>query len=432
MIHAAADGVTAGARALAESLPADPAYDLVVADLPAASPVEAWRSFVAALPKGRGPLRVVPGHEPREVASHVWQWLADETGRTVLAPCGTVNLLPGRLFVHSADQSGWVSFGPGQTPTWQGKRFPHVPWDTIEVGRVQSAGYRSVAEPLPAGVWIRPDVDEGVLTTARTRLSSTLPCLPDSATIVLGTPHAATVELSDIAGFLRTLPAKTAATARFVHYDGVALPDGIPLGQALADALDTEVQCYTGIPSGTPAAPDVLTLRADGSLGWSAFAQVLAYRPHAAGATRLARHRPPVAGLTEVAPGVYWLGQDVVLEVVPAGLWIRPADQATDPTGVRTVPLDPMQNLLFYEPADGRHELAENLVPRLDDATRPATRLMPGTAPSGPPLATRPVAPTEPEEVVDDSDLPWLSRLMDTMSIPVPARPSEVEHHDDR
>lgn len=486
VVHAP-DGVTAEARVIAESVPADSEHELVVADLPPASPAETWKSFLAALPRGRGPLRVVAGQEPREIPPYVGQWLADQTGRTVLAPYGTVNFGAGWLFVHSADQSGWVSYRKGAAPAWKGKRFPRPPWDSIEVGQVRSAGLRAVAEPLPAGVWLRPDVDTDVLATGRARLTRTLPCLPAAPAIVLGAPDVASIELSDIMAYWRTLPPAIAASARFVRYGGVTVRDGATLGQTLADALDAEVFCYNGIPFGTPDAPDVLTLRADGSLGWNTFAQVLAHRPHGAGTGRPVVHRPPVAGLGEVAPGVYWYGPDVVLEVVPAGLWIRPADQLTDPAGVRAAPLDPTHNLLFYEAteparADRLRELAEGLVSRLDDATRPATRLVPSTtlsgagqaprsvarpaapAPPPPPPAVSVTSPTTPVPVLttptpdppaaepeppsissmlspnprkpeadapdddaDDTDLPWLSRLMETMVIPAPPRPSEVE-----
>jgi hypothetical protein len=53
------------------------------------------------------------------------------------------------------------------------------------------------------------------------------------------------------------------------------------------------------------------------------------------------------------------------------------------------------------------------------------------TAPRQEPVVPQPVPVPGPDEP-DESDLPWLSRLMETMSIPVPARPSEVEVRDDR
>jgi hypothetical protein len=514
-----ADGVTAEAEALARSLPADPDHVLVVADLPPVSPLEVWKAFAAALPRGRRPMRIVPGRLPREIAPHVWQWLADRTGRTVVAPYGTALHLGNTLFVHSVDQSGWVEFERDKGPVWKGKRFPRPAWDSVEFGRVRAAGFRGVGEPLTAGMWLRPDVGGDALTTGRARLR-TLPGLPGAPLVVVGARDVTDLELADVAAFCRTLP----VAPRFVHYGGVALP-GTALGQDLADALGVEVFCYNGIPTG---ADEVLTLRQDGSLGWNTFAQAFTYRP--GGGTRLAAYRPPVDGLSEVSPGVYWYAEDVVVEVVRAGLWIRPAEQIADPAGVRATPLDPANTLLLYEAteparADHLREVAEGLVSRLDDATRVTTRLMPSTALSGaalagfaragdppaPPaepapaqdagpalsqeseptsvltpeptsvltpeptsvltpapapvltpdpvpvltpeptsvLTPEPAPVREPDPVpveepagsgtpdddlddLDETDLPWLSRLMETMSMPVPARPSEVESRDDR
>ncbi|TDV42176.1 hypothetical protein [Actinophytocola oryzae] len=457
VVHAA-DGVTDEARALAESLPADPEHELVVADVPPVSAIDVWQSFAAALPRGRRSLRVVPGQEPREIAPYVWQWLADRLGRGVLAPYGLTQNRAGTLFVHSIDQSGWVSFGKGKAPAWTGKRFPQPVWDTIEVSQVRSAGFRGVAEPLPAGVWLRPDVDQGVLTTGRNRLAATLPCLPDTPLIVLGVCDAADLDIADVAAFWRTLPPNLAASARFVQYGGLTLPHGATFGQHLADALGMEICAYTGIPTGTPDKLDVLALRQDGSLGASAFAQAFAYRPGGPATGRLCAHRAPLDGLGEVAPGVYWYAPDVVVEVVRAGLWLRPAEQITDPTGVRAAPLDPPHSLLLYEAtdparADRLAEVAAELRDRLDEETRSATLLMPSTALAGAPSGvTRPAAPlpVEPSPPVvevqdppaepvdaggtddtDDTDLPWLSRLMETVSIPAPARPSRVEVQDD-
>lgn len=501
VVHAP-DGVTAEAQALAAALPADPEHELVVADLPSVSSVEVWKAFVAALPRGSRPLRVVPGQAPHEIAPYVWQWLADRVGRGVLAPYGRTHQVAGSLFVHSVEHSGWVWFRRNKAPAWKGKRFPRPDWDSIEVGQARTAGFRGVAEPLPAGMWLRPDVGDDVLTTGRARLTRTLPCLPGTPTIVLGAHDVADIELTDIAAFMRTLPADTAARARFVRFGGVALPDGVPFGQALADVLDTEVCCYTGIPAGTPDALEVLALRQDSSLGRSAFAQAFIHRPRTA--PRLSVYRPPFDGLAEVSPGIYWYAPNVVLEIVRAGLWIRPAEQVTDPAGVRTVPLDPAHNLLLYDATDPTQaerlrEAAKSVLDRLDPTIRPATRLMPTTAlsdtalaglsrtdvrtdaprmdtgltgaartdaaltdaartevvrpgdqpVSSVPAAVEPAPIPEPEpkpepeagtqsgEPADEpaeTDLPWLSRLMETMSMPVPVRQADpvMERRDDR
>lgn len=465
VVHAA-DGITGEAHALAETLPADPEHDLIVADLAPGSSQKVWKSFVSALPRGRRPLRVVPGRPPREIAPYVWQWVADRIGRPVLAPYGQVQTGVNGLFVHSLDKTGWVLFRRGAAPGWSGKRFPRPYWDSIEFGQVRAAGARGVAEPLPAGMWLRPDSGQDILATSRTRLATSLPCLPDSPLIVLGTHAARAVELSDVVAFVRSLPPNLASAARFVRYGDVVTRRGGPLGQELADALGMDVFTYTGIPAGSPGALDVLALRPDGSLGARVFAQAYAYRPAGGGTGRLCAYRVPVAGLGEVSPGVYGYAQGIVVEVVRAGLWIRPAQQVTDPAGVRAAPLDPQHNLVLYEETDRVRDAATDLRNRLDEATSRATVLMPTTAlsssilpgraladptrtevvrptaqsgrpaPSAPvPEAARPrpEQPTmamtvadEPADQSDDTDLPWLSRMMETMALPAP-RPSEVE-----
>jgi hypothetical protein len=166
-------------------VPGDSEHELVVADLPPDSPVEVWKSFASALPRESGSLRVIPGRQPREVAAHVWQWLSTRTGRPVLAPHGMTHHIGGSLFVHSSDGSGWTRFRHGETAEWAGKRFPRPVWDVALAGRLWAAGSRGVVEPLPAGIWLRPDLHDAVLAPERVRLS-TMPCLPDTPTIVLG------------------------------------------------------------------------------------------------------------------------------------------------------------------------------------------------------------------------------------------------------
>lgn len=273
MVHVA-DGGTAEARALAASLPADPDHELVVADLPSDSPAEVWESFATALPKGRRPIRLVPGRHPREIGPHVGQWLSERTGRAVLAPYGLTHQgAAGSLFVHSRASSGWGYFRQGQPPKWEAKRFPRPAWDSPAVAEVRKAGAGSVAEPLPAGMWIRPGGADDWFAAGRAKLTRTLPCQPDVPVIVLGAPGVADLELADVAAFWWTLPADVRAKARFVRFGGVALPEGTALGQAVADVLEVEVRCYTGIPVGSPDAPDVFAPRSDGSHGWSTFAQ---------------------------------------------------------------------------------------------------------------------------------------------------------------
>ncbi|ONI87849.1 hypothetical protein ALI144C_07860 [Actinosynnema sp. ALI-1.44] len=462
LVHGA-DGPTEDARTLAESLPVDPGHELVVADLPPDAPAEVWESFVAALPKGRNPMRLVLGRHPREVGPRLGQWLADRTGRVVLAPYGLMHQgVAGALFVHSVASSCWVRFRRGQMAVRESKRFPRPAWESPAVAEVRPVGADgSVAEPLPAGMWIRPGGVDDLFVGSRTRLVRALPCQPGVPVIVVGSPGAPALELGAVKAFWQTLPADIKSEAWFTRFGEVALPDGASLGQTLANVLKQEVRCYTGIPVGAPDAPAVVALRADGTHGWNTFAQGFAYRPQGTdaqpGPRRLRAHRPPAPQLREVSPGVYECAPDIVVEVVEAGLWVRSAEEPAAAAVVRAAELDPVRNHVLYEAVDPQQAqrvraAAESLVGRIDYQTKLVTTLMPVTTPPSPapPSTESPTAalPTvEPEEsgmkpITAESattalrkaepsgvepplpELPLLSRMMETMAMRAPEFPS--------
>ncbi|MFC5287864.1 hypothetical protein ACFPM7_12450 [Actinokineospora guangxiensis] len=443
------DGISDEAGALAGALPADPHHDLVVMDLPAVSPIEVWQAFAGVLPRGRGPVRVVPGRAGSDIPPYAWQWLADRSNRPVTAPYGVALHLAGAVFVPG--EGAWVDFGKETAPRWAGKRFPAPAWESVELGRTRTVGLRGVAEPLPAGVWLRPDVAPDALAPARDRLTMTLPRLRDTPIVALGARDAVDLTVAEVAAFWRTLPADAAAAVRFTRYGALSPADDAAFGQELANAVGAEVCVYTGVP----VAGDVLALRQDGSLGARVFAQAYAYRPGGLPVGRLAAHRAPAPGLSEVAAGVYWYAPDVVVEVVRAGLWVRPAEQTGDPAGVRAAPLDPMHTLLVHESSDPARaerlrDAAVGVMNLLDESTLPQSRLIASTVLAGTHrrvLAAKPAPePAVPElqalhqqalhqpapeqhAADDETDLPWLSRLMETVSIPFPAAASEEAVH---
>jgi hypothetical protein len=455
------DGISEEARALAESLPADPHHELVVMDLPAVSPIEVWQAFAGVLPRGRGPVRVVPGRAGSDIPPYAWQWLADRANRPVTAPYGVALHLPGALFVPG--EGAWVDFGKETAPRWAGKRFPAPAWESVELGRTRTVGLRGVAEPLPAGTWLRPDVAPDALAPARDRLTTTLPRLRDTPIVALGARDAVDLTVAEVAAFWRTLPADAAAAVRFTRYGALSPADDAAFGQELANAVGAEVCVYTGVPvdGTTGSGVDVLALRQDGSLGARVFAHAYAYRPGGLPVGRLVAHRAPAPGLPEVAAGVYWYAPDVVVEVVRAGLWVRPSEQTGDPAGVRAVPLDPVHTLLVHESSDPARaerlrDAAVGVMNLLDESTLTQSRLIASTVLAGThrqaPAATpapepaafqqQPVhqqpAPQQPvpqqpapdqHAPADETDLPWLSRLMETVSIPFPAAASEEVVH---
>jgi hypothetical protein len=434
MVVHATDTMTNEAQSLAMSVAEDPEHDIVVVDLPANSPISMWESLADTLPRGRRGVRLVIGGRSRETTALAGQWLSERLGRTVVAPDGAVvRGAGGSLFVHSGRGSGWVSFRPGRPPQWEAKRFPRPAWDSSFVAEMWATSSIGAAEPVPGGVWIRPVGHEAPLRAARTRLITGLPCQPEVLAIVLGSPGTPHLSLDDVARFWVRLPENIRPMVRFVQYGPMRLPHGVTLGQALANLLGEEVICYTGMPVGTAYEPEVFTVRTDGSLGWNTFAQQFAYQPRRDDANpvpELRGHRRPVFGMEELAPAVYWYALDAVIEVVQAGLWVRPTNDTGNAAIVRSTPSDAAQHLLVFEAENPEQAarmrmLAEDVLGRLDYSTRLATKLAPVSA-----LRTSSVRVSRPALAGIETSFPQLA-IETAPELPVapvaPAQPVQVE-----
>jgi hypothetical protein len=434
MVVHAKDTMTNEAQSLAMSVAEDPDHDIVVVDLPANSPISMWESLADTLPRGRRGVRLVIGGRSRETTALAGQWLSERLNRTVVAPDGAVvRGAGGSLFVHSGHGSGWVSFRPGRPPQWEAKRFPRPAWDSVFVAEQWATSSIGAAEPVPGGVWIRPVGHEGPLRAARARLITGMPCQPEVLAIVLGSPGTPHLSLDDVARFWVRLPENVRPMVRFVQYGPMRLPHGVTLGQALANLLGEEVVCYTGMPVGTAYEPEVFTVRTDGSLGWNTFAQQFAYQPRQDDANpipELRGHRRPVFGMEELAPAVYWYALDAVIEVVQAGLWVRPTNDIGNAAIVRSTPSDAAQHLLVFEAenpeqASRMRMLAEDVLGRLDYSTRLATKLAPVSA-----LRTSSVRVSRPAMAEIGTSFPQLA-IETAAELPVapvvPAQPMHVE-----
>ncbi|QFZ18583.1 hypothetical protein [Saccharothrix syringae] len=373
------DQLTAEARNLALVVALDPHHDLVVVDLPTGSPFSAWESVADLMPRPRRGVRIVIGGRSRETTALAGQWLAERLNRPVIAPDGAV--LPGvggSLFVDAGRRSGWIRFQPGKPPRWEAKRFPKPVWESEALAEAVPTSATGIAEPVGGGIWIRPAVDDGRLRVHRARLQENLPCQPDVLTVVLGCPDAPPISFDDVARFWAGLPEPLRGRARLLRYGRLSGSDGGSPEQALADFMGQELVWYTGLPVGSVVDPDVYTIRPGGVPGWRSAVRELAYRPQPAGANpppRIVSHRPPVSGVSEVGPATYWYAPDAVVEVVPAGLWVRPPAEPAHAESVRATPLDAERHLMLFEAgteavAARMRGLAEDLVARLDPTTR--------------------------------------------------------------
>lgn len=380
--------MTQQARELAMSVAADSEHEMVVVDLPINMPISAWDTVAELLPRRRRGVRLVLGGRSREATALAGQWLSERTGRTVVAPDGAVFPgVGGTLFVHAGKNSGWVRFRPGRAPEWEAKRFPRPSWDSRVVDPWPTSAV-GMAEPIPGGVWIHTASHDAASRGHWSRLVRGTPCQPDVLTAVLGCPGMPPLSLDDVARFWRRLDEQSREKVRFVQYGPVRLPEGETLGQALADLLDARVACYTGMPVGRPESPDVYTMCADGELGWLSFAREVGYLPRSHsghdGAPVLLSHRVPVPGVERIGQTVYWYTPDAVLEVVQSGLWMRPPQDAQNAAAVRAEPGNADFAVLAFDAADEKRAarmraLAQDVLARLDPATRVRCRLVPAS-----------------------------------------------------
>lgn len=408
--------LSAQAQELAMRVAKDPHYDLVVLDLPPGGPVTMWDAVAEQLPRSRRGVRIVLGGRARETTALAGQWLAERTGRSVVAPDGAVLAgANGSLFVHSGHGTGWVRCQPGKPAQWEAKRFPRPQWDAAVFAEEWPTSARGVAEPVPGGMWIHPAGLDARQRAHRRLLIEAMPCQPDLITVAVGCPDAAAQSLDDVARLWVRLTPKDRAMVRFVHFGPVATPPDVSLGQALADCLGERVACYNGIPVATAGEPDVYTLDHRGGLGRRTFVRELGYLPGKAEEGEqepptILSHRAPVPGLVEVSPAVYWYAPDAVIEVVQSGLWIRPPFGGANGHAIRSASSDRVVQQLVYDdqPGEGGERmraLATDVLARLDPALRHVSRVVPANAVPTGPAPVRALAELEPVIFDDEPEI---------------------------
>ncbi|WKU08801.1 hypothetical protein [Micromonospora sp. HUAS LYJ1] len=371
--------VSLEAQNLALAVTADPDHDIVVLDLGADLPTSSWEAIAAALPRRRRGIRLIACGQHRAMAGLVGQWLAERLNRQVVAPDGVlVRGAAGALYVDSASGGGWVRFRRGRVPVPVGNRYPAPPWDGA-VTDVRASSSTGEIEPFPGGLWIRPTGNHAIVARFRNRLVADVPCTTETMTVVIGCPMLPALHLDDVIRFWRLLDSETRERVRFAQYGDLRLPGAEVFGQGLADVLQTTVVCYTGLPVGTPDRLAVRTVCDDGRLGWEPYVLELGFAPRRpAGRThrpRPLRHRPPIEDAEQISERVYWYAADAVVEVVAAGLWVRPPTPPASAGKLRAAQPDPGRAALFFDDTSApdthrMRELADDLAARLDIGAR--------------------------------------------------------------
>ncbi|MBN1171976.1 MAG: hypothetical protein JXA67_07360 [Micromonosporaceae bacterium] len=297
--------------------------------------------------------------------------LAKRLGCTVVAPSGSLWVVPDHsLLVRGRDDMGaWRLFAPDGQSTAYGSRFPSPDWqpelltaprdltpDCSGPHDIELAGDRVSLEAIPSGIWLRapgspPATADEVAFAAVAR--------SDQFVILVGGAEASeAVSPRAVAELLRRLPAKLRRIAVIVErqpYDGLDRGPVLFVA-AVASLLDEPVLASPGLPLlGTEDGTVSVTTTLGNGAGWRTFASLVEFRPGLDHPVVLVS-TPPLPGWSEQTRGVWPLVLGWEVEIIQAGLWIRP-EAAPDPGATpvddpRQLPVNPAAPILVVTASD--------------------------------------------------------------------------------
>jgi hypothetical protein len=337
LVVSAPEGPSQAASGLARTLPVDRGRTVVVVDFPSGDQSTFWPHVVTAL-GGRGPIRLAVSHAGTMRPTAPAQWLAEQLQSEVVAPDGVLTTVPGAAFVVGTQGYGsWVRFQPNASPMPFGRRFPVPQWEAMDPNSPWPTGDIGISEPIPAGLWLRAQQPPFDAAAQDARPIVALPCRDNVLTVVVGGPGQSAIPTDEVCRLLTALPQAARSRVRLVPY-GI----DTALGRLVADQLGEPIAMFTGLPVGNlrSGGPAVIAVDPRGQQTWRPFVTEVMCSPHEA-VPAVSGYRAPVQGLTEVEPGVFSLGDGVVLEVVPSGLWVREHDEPYNAAEVRSQPVDP-------------------------------------------------------------------------------------------
>ncbi|MDX3850969.1 hypothetical protein [Streptomyces sp. AK02-01A] len=158
------------------------------------------------------------------------------------------------------------------------------------------------------------------------------------------------------------------------------------------------VRVYNGFPTSDPLvgrAPqdEVLLMAEDGTPGRPLFAREFLHLPPEPGGGKahpflVVDHHWPLDHLPMLRPGLYRGGPDVVLEVLPGGLWIRPSHEPPHAEEMRGAPADPHHERVLCDAGVPQtlprlQKLAEDVMRRLPSETGQRVRVVSTSRPRG-------------------------------------------------
>ena len=235
--------------------------------------------------------------------------LAAALGVTVIAPEGRFLSCDGALFAVGAD-SRWVSYGPLGAKVVHGKRYPEPEWQAQLPSKIEGT------VQIPAGVW----VTDGADASHAVHLAD-IAVNPQQLLIVVGSPGEPEPGYTQLLTMLRALPDRTRASAVLIGYDEASLTNNT-LRRLAADLQEPLRVAHGATISGKFVRLDRVRASPTGT-----FAKESICTPD--GAIQLDRWSAPI-GLSTVTRNTYRLSDDWFVDVVPAGLSVRPAHLPSD------------------------------------------------------------------------------------------------------
>lgn len=328
-------------REFAAGLRIDPGRVTVVVDHAAALTPERGERLCALL-ADRGPIRLLVPYAASEPTG-LGQWLADRLRVEVVAPAGQLHIARcGTQMAAWSDRwSGWIGLSPGRPARAEARRHPAPPWDDQVPGTPLRVGPGSVAEPIPAGFWLRPA--ESRVPSAWEAAVIGMPVRSDAVCLVVGVVGGPPVSADDVIKVAQRLRGDNTAI-RLIQVGEVSRLDGAPLGQRVADGIDAPLHTQPGIPIAEATGMPYYVNPA-GDYTWAPPAEEILYRPAATHA--VTRYRSPAPGLRHIGDATFAWNDKIVVEIVQSGLWVREADSDPLADSPRGRPPDPERCMLY-------------------------------------------------------------------------------------
>ncbi|MER7001923.1 hypothetical protein ABT297_02610 [Dactylosporangium sp. NPDC000555] len=295
------------------------------------------------LPRGFTAMRFVAwdgacATNERPAAAHM---IAMRLGIDVIAAAGPLLGVPGGSLFAPVGRGehrpgGFWRFRTGVQPVRVGWRFPAPAWESDLCTEMPELPGDLVLDQIPAGLWLHRRRVGSV-----TDLAYSVPTDHANPALILGHPSDQPLHRDELAHAVSAVPTLAADRCVFTPYGQNPIADG-PVGPVVADVLGRAVHVRTGLPLCAPAGQRaVVTIDAKGLPRWRTFARELWHAPRT-GAPRPVDWVNPCPDVLDTPAGqaTFSLGSGWVLEVVQAGLWIRP-EHLNDPTDwIRGLPVD--------------------------------------------------------------------------------------------